>query len=186
LRHLEDSRARAVLERVAGMAGWRHRQAGGDGAGLGLGFGRYKNRAAYCAVAAQVLVEEKVHVQRVWAAVDAGAVVNPDGLVNQIEGGIVQSISWTLKEALSWDASGILCDGWERYPILAFDEVPAIEVTIMCAPEAPSLGAGEVAAGPTAAALGNAVAHALGVRARHLPLTADRLERLARDSDVMR
>lgn len=183
LRHLDDARARAVLESAARMASWSQRQEAGSGAGLGIGFGRYKNRAAYCAVVALVRVEEKVHVERVWAVVDAGAVVNPDGLVNQIEGGIVQSLSWTLKEMLSWDASGITCDGWERYPILAFDEVPSIEVTVIGPQDAPSLGIGEVAAGPTAAALGNAVAHALGLRARHLPLTPDRLERLVQQAD---
>ena len=91
-----------------------------------------------------------------------------------------------LKEAVKWDASGILCDGWERYPILGFDEVPSIEVAVIGPQDAPSLGTGEVAAGPTAAALGNAVAHALGVRARHLPLTSDRLESLLQQGDGAR
>ena len=184
LRHLDDDRARAVLETVVQAASWSERQPAGNGAGLGIGFGRYKNRAAYCAVVVQVRVEDRVHVERVWASVDAGTVINPDGLMNQIEGGIVQSLSWTLKEAVSWNASGINSDGWERYPILAFEEVPVIEVTLMDASNAPSLGAGEVVAGPTAAALGNAVSHALGLRPRHLPLTADRLETMVLQASV--
>lgn len=184
LRHLDDPRAQAVLRSVAEAASWSQRQPAGGGAGLGIGFGRYKNRAAWCAVVAQVRVEDRVHVDRVWASVDAGTVINPDGLMNQIEGGIVQSLSWTLKEAVSWDASGITSDGWERYPILAFDEVPHIEVSLMGSQNGPSLGVGEVAAGPTAAALGNAVSRALGLRIRHLPLTPERLERMVLQASV--
>jgi CO/xanthine dehydrogenase Mo-binding subunit len=111
------------------------------------------------------------------AAVDAGGVVNPDGLVNQIEGGILQAASWTLKEAVQWDKQAVRARSWEDYPILRFDEVPRIEVVLLDRPGQPGLGVGECAAGPTAAAIANALEHALGVRARHLPLTPERLAR---------
>ncbi|RZL88139.1 MAG: xanthine dehydrogenase family protein molybdopterin-binding subunit, partial [Variovorax sp.] len=175
LRHLADARARAVLQAAASMSGWAQRGEGGTGSGMGIGFGRYKNQAAYCAIVAKVDVEEKVRVAKVWIAVDAGAAVNPDGLVNQIEGGMLQSLSWTLKESVTWDDAGVSSCDWAHYPILGFDEIPEIEVHVMPQPDAPSLGVGEAAAGPTAAAVANAVAHALGLRARHLPLTGDRL-----------
>ena len=149
---------------------------------MGIGFGRYKNRSAYCAVVARVRVEEKIHVEEVWAVVDAGRVVNPDGLANQIEGGIIQSLSWTLKEAVTWSEIGITSQTWDSYPILTFAEVPEVHVVLLDRSAEPSLGSGEAAAGPTAAAVGNAVAHALGIRARHLPLTAERLTQLINDA----
>jgi CO/xanthine dehydrogenase Mo-binding subunit len=104
-------------------------------------------------------------------------VINPDGLANQIEGGIVQAISWTIKEQVLWDRDRILARSWESYPILRFDETPEIEVVILSRPEEPALGAGECAAGPTAAAVANALFSAMGVRARDLPLTAERIAR---------
>ena len=147
----------------------------GEVRGRGLGFSRYKNSAAYCAVVAEVRVDERVHVERVWAAVDAGLVVNPDGLLNQIEGGIVQAVSWTLIEEVKWDENQVLTRDWESYPILSFSEVPAIEVALLDADDRPSSGVGECAAGPTAAAIGNALFDALGVRVRELPLTPERI-----------
>jgi CO/xanthine dehydrogenase Mo-binding subunit len=107
--------------------------------------------------------------------VDAGLIINPDGLKNQIEGGVVQAISWTLKEALQWDTERVTSRSWEDYPILKFDEVPEIEIVLLNQPDMPGLGTGECAAGPTAAAIGNALFHALGVRARDLPLTPERV-----------
>lgn len=178
LRHLGDKRAREVLEVAAEMAGWGRRGESGTGSGLGIAIGRYKNQAAYCAIAIQVSVEEKVRVEKAWVAVDAGDVVNPDGLVNQIEGGLLQSLSWTLKESVSWDHTGITSLDWEHYPILGFDEVPEIAVRVLERPLEPSLGVGEAAAGPAAAAVANAVAHALDLRARQLPLSAERLAHL--------
>ena len=126
---------------------------------------------------AEIEVAEKIRVTRAVAAVDAGQIVNPDGLKNQIEGGIVQAISWTLKEALQWDRERVTTRNWEDYPILGFDEVPRIEVVLIDHPELPGLGTGECAAGPTAAAIGNALWHALGVRARDLPFTPERVAR---------
>lgn len=143
--------------------------------GRGIAFARYKNSSAYFAVVAEVEVAEKLWLRRAVAAVDAGGVINPDGLKNQVEGGIVQAASWTLKEAVRWDRSRVLTRSWEDYPILRFDETPAIEVVVLDQPGSPGLGAGECAAGPTAAAIANALHHALGVRARDLPLTPERV-----------
>ncbi|HXZ92834.1 MAG TPA: molybdopterin cofactor-binding domain-containing protein [Burkholderiales bacterium] len=170
LRHLADERAREVLRAAAQAAGAKR-----DGTGRGIGFARYKNLSAYCAVVADVEIARQLRVRRVVAAVDAGLVVNPDGLRNQIEGGIVQAASWALKEQVRWTRDGVALHGWEDYPILGFDEVPDIEVVIVERRDAPSLGAGECAAGPTAAAIANALYDGLGVRARHLPLTPERV-----------
>ncbi len=177
LQHLGDARARAVIEAAAAAAGWKPGAAGDGARGMGIGFGRYKNLSAYCAVVAEIDVAEQIRVTRAVAAVDAGQIVNPDGLKNQFEGGIVQAISWTLKEALQWDRERVTTRSWEDYPILQFDEVPRIEVVLVDRPEQPGLGTGECAAGPTAAAIGNALWHALGVRARDLPFTPERVTR---------
>lgn len=172
---LEDERARRLLERVAERSGWSSRGAGGDGKGLGLAFARYKNMAAYAAVAVRLSVDEEVRLEHVWAAADAGLVVNPDGVRNQLEGGIVQGASWTLKEQVRMEGPGITSVDWESYPILRFSEIPEIDAEVIDAPDQPSLGVGECTVGPTAAAVGNAVAHALGVRIRDLPLSRERI-----------
>jgi len=116
-----------------------------------------------------------VRLRRVWCAADGGLIVSPDGARNQIEGGIVQAASFTLKEQVRLDAEGVASRDWDSYPILRFSEVPEIEVALIDRPDEPSLGVGECAIGPTAAAIGNAVAHALGTRIRDLPFTRERL-----------
>lgn len=175
LDHLADPRARAVIELAASSAGWSASEAIGEGVASGIGFARYKNMGGYCAVVACVEMTEQVRLVSIHAAVDCGTVVHRDGLINQIEGGIVQAASWTLKEQVRWGLDGIQTRDWESYPILGFLECPPIRVRIIERPGDPPLGAGECAAGPTAAAIGNAVARALGVRVRHMPVTADRL-----------
>ena len=172
---LSNPRARRVIERVAAMAGWQRRGAPGNGRGLGIGFAQYKNRSAYAAVVAEVEVEREVRLNRVWCAADAGLVINPDGARNQLEGGILQSASFTLKEQVRFDEQGISSTDWSLYPILRFSEVPEITCELIEANDHPSLGMGECTIGPTAAAIGNAVAHALGTRIRDLPLTRDRI-----------
>jgi nicotinate dehydrogenase subunit B len=172
---MSDPRGRAVIERAAEMAGWHPGEEGGSGTGRGIAFSRYKNRAAYAAIVAEVEVEAEVRVTRLWAAVDAGLVINPDGAANQIEGGIIQAVSWTLKEQVRFEDGKVATATWDKYPILRFSEIPELEVDLIGSPTDPPLGLGEVALGPTAAAIGNAVAHALGVRVRDLPLTRDRL-----------
>jgi CO/xanthine dehydrogenase Mo-binding subunit len=172
LAHLDDSRARHIVERTAALAGWPGEPAG-EGVGWGLGFARYKNMAAYCAVAVRVEVEEAVRVTDAWSALDAGECINPDGAVNQTEGGIIQAISWTLKEAVQFDGAAVAGRDWETYPILRFSEVPAIAVEIVDRPDEPPLGLAEAAQGPTLAAIGNAVRNAIGVRVRQMPITRD-------------
>lgn len=172
---LSDARARTVLETVAGMANWSGRGAGGQGKGLGLAFARYKNTAAYCAAAVAVTVEEEVKLDNIWLAGDAGLVVNPDGIINQLEGGAIQGASWTLKEQVKMAGAGVTSLDWDSYPILRFSEVPEVETRLTGSPHDPSLGVGECSVGPTAAAIGNAVAHALGVRIHDMPLTRERI-----------
>jgi CO/xanthine dehydrogenase Mo-binding subunit len=173
---LSDARARAVVEHVARISGWQPGAPSGAGRGRGIGFARYKNMAAYAAVVAEVAVDETVRVLRVWCAADGGLIVNPDGAINQLEGGIVQATSWALKEGVRLDQSGISSRDWEGYPVLRFSEVPEVAVELL-EPKAdrPPLGVGEASGGPTVAAIGNAVAHALGARIRDLPLTRERV-----------
>lgn len=172
---LTEKRARAVIETVAEMADFAHRGEPGSGRGKGLAFARYKNRAGYCAIVAEVEVSEIVRLVRVWCAVDGGLIINPDGALNQIEGGIIQSASWTLKEAVRFEDGRVTSINWENYPILRFSEIPDITVRLIKADQEPALGLGEVAMGPTAAAIGNAVASALGARIRDLPLNRERI-----------
>jgi CO/xanthine dehydrogenase Mo-binding subunit len=168
LKHLKDPRARAVLEALKDA--WRSR-AEKENCGHGVGFARYKNIGAYCAVLAEVEAGEALRVKRLVVAADVGLAINPDGVANQLEGGAIQATSWTLKEE-----GRVGAVSWEDYPILRFSEVPAVEVRLLTN-ELPSLGAGEAAQGPTAAAIANALHDALGVRVRHLPLTPERIVR---------
>jgi nicotinate dehydrogenase subunit B len=175
LAHLSDPRARRLLENVAERCNWTSRGPGGDARGLGIAWARYKNRAAYAAVAVEIEVDQQVHVRRAWIAADAGLVINPDGAANQLEGGLIHAVSMTLKEQVKLDGDGITSLDWETYPILKFSEVPEIFTHIIHAPNEPTLGMGECTFGPTAAAIGNAVKHALGVRIRDMPLTRERI-----------
>ena len=176
-RHLDDARTRAVLDAAAERFGWtprpEHRSRDGAGAGQGLAVARYKNAKSWCAVAVEVEVGDDAGVvlRRAVVAVDAGEVVDPDGLAAQLEGGFVQAASWTLLEAVAWDRDGITSRDWDSYPILRFDAIPEIETVLVDRPGEPFLGAGEAACGPTGAAIANAVFDATGVRARRLPLT---------------
>jgi nicotinate dehydrogenase subunit B len=181
LRHLRDPRARAVLEAVASKAGWRGRaaEAGNGTRGRGVGFAQYKNKATYVAVVAEVEVDRAsgdIRVVKAHAAADAGMTVSPDGLANQIEGGVIQAASWTLREAIAFDARQILTRSWNDYRILKMTEVPVVEVTVIDRPDEKPLGAGESALGPTAGAIANAVANATGRRIRDLPFTSDRVK----------
>ncbi|MDW5324902.1 xanthine dehydrogenase family protein molybdopterin-binding subunit [Plantactinospora sp. KLBMP9567] len=174
LAQLADPRAREVLSTAAELGGWQRRGTE-EHVGHGIGFARYKDRGAYCAVLAEVQAEHEVRVRRLTLVVDVGRVVNPDGVRNQIEGGAVQATSWTLKERVRFDRWRVTSADWESYPILRFSEVPQVDVHLMDRPAEPSVGAGEAAQGPTAAAVANAVADAISVRVRDLPITTDRI-----------
>jgi CO/xanthine dehydrogenase Mo-binding subunit len=179
LAHLKDPRAKAVIEKVAALAGWQDGAKGGDGRGRGIGFARYKNLACYCAVVAEMEVDRPsgaVRVTRAYAAVDAGLIINPDGIVNQIEGGIIQSASWTLLEQVKFAPDGIVTRDWSGYPILSIAQAPKVEVALINRPEERALGAGEGSQGPAAAAIANAFAHATGRRVRDLPFDPERVK----------
>ncbi len=169
-----DPRARAMIEKAAAMARWDAKAPAGTGTGRGFAFARYKNRAGYAALVVELEVEEEIRLSHVWCAADAGLVVNPDGVINQLEGGIIQSASWVLKEQVRFD-DGVSSIDWLTYPVLKFSEVPEIDIALIGTRENAPLGVGEVTAGPTAAAIGNAVSHALGARIRDLPLTRERI-----------
>lgn len=180
LRHLDDPRARTVVETAADRFGWSD-AALPQGQGRGFGFARYKNLAAYMAVALTTEVERetgRVRVVRAVAAIDSGEIVNPDGIRNQTEGGILQSLSWTLYEEITFDTMRVTSIDWSSYPILRFASVPdAVEVHVIDRPGQPFLGTGEAAQGPTAAAIGNAIRDATGVRLYDLPFTRERVRR---------
>jgi nicotinate dehydrogenase subunit B len=182
LAHLTDPRARRVIEQAAQMSGWDGRAGPGDGTGLGLGYARYKGTSGYCAAVARVEADTDVRVSDVWLAVDVGRVINPDGVINQVEGGAVQSASWALRERVRFDRTRITSVNWDTYPILRFTEVPQVHVAIVPAPGERETGAGEVAQGPAAGAIGNAVADAVGVRVRDLPLTREQIARAIEQS----
>lgn len=173
LDHLSDPRAREVLSTAAAAAGWG--TPAPEGHGRGIAFCRYKNRGSYCAVVADVEATDRVHVHRLTIAVDVGRVVNVDGVRNQIEGGAIQATSWALFEQVRFDRRAITSTDWESYPIARFSQVPAVDVHIVHRPDEPPLGAGEATQGPVTAAIGNALADALGVRVRTLPFTADNI-----------
>jgi nicotinate dehydrogenase subunit B len=180
LKHLDDPRGRDIIDKAAREFGWRKGQQASRDRGFGFAFARYKNLAAYCAIATEVEVNRETgrpRLVRAVAAVDSGQVVNPDGLINQIEGAILQSMSWTLYESVSFDDTRITSIDWQTYPILRFNAVPdSVAVHIIDRPGEPFLGSGETGQGPAAASIANAIADATGKRLRDLPLTRKRIK----------
>ena len=180
LAHLQgpaNARAAAVLRRVTDMAGWSATRPSGrpEGWGRGLAYARYKNTGAYCAVVAEVLAEERVRLLRLWIAADLGRVVDPDGAINQLEGGALQAASWALCETAQLSPQGIASNDWTSYPILKFSDMPVVDVGLMPMQDQPSLGAGECSSGPTCAAIANAIHDALGVRLHAMPFTPEQV-----------
>jgi nicotinate dehydrogenase subunit B len=173
LRYLRDERAKDVIRSVARRANWKPAKSAGTG--YGIGFGRYKNTGAYCAAIAEIEGAEDIRVKRLTLAVDVGEAINPDGVINQIEGGAIQATSWVLKERVRFDRQRITSNTWTGYPILRFSEVPDVDVELIQRPDMDPVGAGEAAHGPVTAAIANAVFDALGVRVRDLPITRERL-----------
>lgn len=173
LRHLCDERALEVIRVAARRAAWKPERR--SGIGYGVGFARYKNTGAYCAAIAEIEGADEIRVRRLTVAVDVGEAINPDGVINQIEGGAIQATSWVLKERVRFDRTRITSTSWTDYPILTFSEVPAVDVEIIQRPEIEPVGAGEAAHGPVTAAIANAVHDCLGVRVRDLPITRDKI-----------
>jgi CO/xanthine dehydrogenase Mo-binding subunit len=186
LRGLTDPRAIDVIKRAADMIGWQARPSPGPGsaqgsvaAGRGFAYVRYKQAENYVAMAMDVSVDRaigKITVRRVTCAHDCGLVINPDSLRNQIEGSILQTLSRSLHEEVKFDRSHVTSVDWASYPILTFPEMPAIEVALIDRPALPPLGAGEASTAPVAAALGNAVFDATGIRLRSVPFTPARVK----------
>ena len=188
LRHLYDPRAIDVVRAAADAYGWESRPAGPDAAaapadgemltGRGIAFARYETEFAYAAVVAEVEVnpaDGAVRVTRVVVGHDAGLIINPDGLTNQIEGNVIQGIGRALKEEVTWDDHQVTSLDWSTYRIMTFPEIPAIEAVLIDRPQEDALGAGEPAICPVVAAVGNAIFDATGARMRHVPFTPERV-----------
>jgi CO/xanthine dehydrogenase Mo-binding subunit len=176
LAHLEDERAIAVVTKIRDMCG---SEVLNEGEGIGFAFSRYKNTAAYATVAAKVWVDKStgaVQIKKMWAAADVGEIINLDGITNQIEGGMIQAASWTLKEEVTFDQKGITSTNWASYPIFRFTEIPEVEVVMINRPDQAAEGGGEVSMPPTGAAIANAVYKACGKRIYDLPITADKIK----------
>ncbi|RPA70184.1 xanthine dehydrogenase family protein molybdopterin-binding subunit [Cyclobacteriaceae bacterium YHN15] len=178
IKNLDDWRAKAVLEKLAEKTNWSSLDRSGN-KGYGIAFAKYKNSAAYFAVMAEIEKhpeKEAFKLTRMVSVIEAGQCINPDGIINQTEGGMIQSASWTLMEEVKYDANGVLSKDWNTYPILRSQETPEVEVHLINRPELPPLGAGEAAQGPVAAAIANAVFDATGNRVRDLPLKPEKIE----------
>ncbi len=184
LRHLAGERERAVLLAAAEKAGWKSRPSPrrsdeNPARGRGIAFARYENDQAIVACVAEVQVDRTsgaVRVERIVVAHDCGLIINPDGVKNQIEGNVIQSLSRTLKEEVQFDEQHITSVDWTTYPILTFSEVPDIEIVLINRPDEPAVGAGEPSTVTTAAAVANAIFDATGARLRQIPFTPDRLK----------
>lgn len=180
LAHMKDARARVVMETLGAKFGWADRKRGDGRRGCGVAFARYKNLGAYCAVAMEVDVNRdtgEVAIKRVNAVTDAGEQINPDGIRNQIEGAIVQALSWTTREMMPFDAAHRTAFDWSGYPISRFSNVPeSLVVDIVPSRGLPFLGAGEAGQGPASAAFANAIADASNIRLREMPLSPAKLK----------
>jgi CO/xanthine dehydrogenase Mo-binding subunit len=175
MRHLDDPRAAHVLREAAAMSGFAERVALPAGEGMGIALARYKNTGAWCAAVAHVRATERVRCLALHLACDLGEVINPDGALNQLEGGALHGVSVALYEEARFDGERILSDSWRDYPVLRFSDVPRVELRLVARPEEPPLGAGEASMPPTIAAIANAIHQALGVRPRRLPFTPENL-----------
>tara|TARA_Y100000590_G_scaffold348397_2_gene399395 strand:- start:3469 stop:5559 length:2091 start_codon:yes stop_codon:yes gene_type:complete len=170
--HTDDKRIIDTITKVAELSNWGQNRPGYQ---KGLAFSRYKNSGAYCALVAEIKIDEHIELANAWAVVDAGEVISSDGIKNQIEGGIVQASSCTLIEEVTFDGEIITAKDWETYPILKFNQTPNINIEVIDRPDMPFLGVGEAAHGPTAAAISNAFNISTGIRLTQLPLTRERI-----------
>ena len=185
-RHLSDPRALAVIDAAAKRAAWTPRTSSRPSAlgsrplmGRGFAYVQYEGTEAYVAAVVDVEVTPQtgaVRVRRVCVAHDCGLIVNPDGVRNQVEGNVIQTISRTLKEAVRFDTTRVTTVDWVGYPILRFTEIPdAIDIELIDRPDEPPVGAGEAATSPIPGAIANAIYDATGVRLREVPFTPERV-----------
>jgi nicotinate dehydrogenase subunit B len=179
-----DKRGIEVLERVAAMANWDKRRSpkgdhtGDVATGRGVSYCKYELARTYVATVAEVEVKRstgEIRVTRFYVAHDCGQIINPDGLKNQIEGNVIQTVSRTLKEELKFNRSAVTSLDWESYPILTFPEVPEIVMELIDRPAEKPWGAGEPSAAVVPSAISNAVFDAIGVRLRSVPYTLDKV-----------
>ena len=174
--HLKDARALYCLQKL--KTNTRNVKTDKN-EGLGIAFSRYKNSASYCSVAALVEVNRNsgaVKVKKMWSVIDSGETINPDGLKNQTEGGMIQSASWALKEQVKFDQNHVTSKDWASYPIFRYNDTPETEVEVIDRVDQLPLGAGEAAQGPATAAIVNAIYHATGIRIRELPVDQELLK----------
>ena len=183
LANVKDPRLVDVLKKAVEMSGWKpsvvtKRPLTPEMVGTGVGLSRYKNGDAYVAVVAEVSVNTKtgaIRVLNLWSATDAGRAVNPNGVLNQIDGGMVQATSWTLQEAGRWDNGIMKAVDYGSYPIQDFVTTPVMQSVVIDRPDQPSLGAGEGSQAPAGAAIANAVFAATGRRIAEIPFTPERV-----------
>jgi nicotinate dehydrogenase subunit B len=187
LRHLKDPRLREVLNAAAKKAGWDTRPSpranirrSGVVSGRGVACVLYEGDNGYCAVVAEVDVNQDsglVVVRRCVVGMDCGPISNPNGLTNQVEGGLIHGMSRALREEVTWSADRVTSIDWRTYrPWFLGDQVPVVETVLINRPDAAAMGAGETSITVTAAAIGNAVFDATGARLRQLPFTAERVK----------
>jgi CO/xanthine dehydrogenase Mo-binding subunit len=182
-RNLNDARGLELIDRLVRLASWQPRakrqQAAGDiVTGRGVSYVKYELVRTYVGVAADVTVNRntgKIKVDRFYVAHDCGQIINPDGLRNQIEGNVVQTVSRTLIEDLQFDRSRVTSVDWKTYPILTFPDVPDIVIDLIDRPNERPWGAGEPTAAVVPSAIGNAVYDAVGIRLRSVPFTPDKV-----------
>ncbi len=175
LAHLEDARAIAVITKIQEMCNGEKLE---EGEGIGYAFSRYKNTTAYATSAAKVSIDRAsgtIKLLKMWAAVDVGEIINLDGIINQIEGGMLQAASWTLKEEVTFEDNKITSSDWGKYPVFRFSDIPEVEVAMIDRPNEAAEGGGEVSMPPTGAAIANAVYNACGKRVYDLPITAEKI-----------
>lgn len=180
LRYLNnDPRGSELLKRLMQFSEWQGRSAkksaGGDMAsGRGVSYVKYELSRTYVGAVADVEVNRKsgeIVVKRFTIVQDCGQIINPDGVKNQIEGNVVQTVSRTLKEEVTFDRSHVTSLDWSSYPILKFPEVPDVDIDLIDRPSEKPWGVGEPAAAVVPSAVANAVFDAVGVRTRSVPFT---------------
>jgi CO/xanthine dehydrogenase Mo-binding subunit len=181
LNHLNDPRGAELLQRLAALAKWEKRPSprkdvkGDVVNGRGISYVKYELVRTYVGAVAEIEVDRRtgeVRVQRFFVVHDCGQIINPDGITNQIEGNIIQTVSRTLKEEVHFDRSAVTSLHWATYPILTFPEVPDVTIELIDRPNEKPWGAGEPAATIVPSAISNAVFDAIGVRLRSVPFTA--------------
>ena len=184
-RALTEPRAHAVLDSVAARMNWTARpspaadRSGAILRGRGIAYVHYKQTENYAAIGAEVEVERatgRIRVTRMYCAHDCGLIISPDGVRAQVEGNILQTVSRTLYEEVTFDKSRVTSTDWSSYPILTFPDAPTLDIVLIDRPHEKPLGAGEAAAAPVAAAIGNAVFDATGIRLRQAPFTPARVK----------